>query len=95
MHLLWFVFHPTCASVHEKHMRTPSSLLVFGPIAGIMCVWKAVIFQTGVFSTVPCVANICILYKRVVDCAGCLYAARPLDFYSLSVHCRRGLEVVL
>lgn len=29
--------HPTRASVHEEHMHTPFSLLVFGPIAGIMC----------------------------------------------------------
>lgn len=90
MHLLQLVFRPTRASVHEKHMRTPFSLLVFSPIPGIMCVENTVIFQTDVFSSVPCVANICILYKSVVDCADCLYAARPLDFYSLCVHCRHS-----
>lgn len=53
-----------------------------------MCVENAVIFQTDVFSSVPCASSICILYKCVADCAGCLYAVRPLDFYSLYMHCR-------
>lgn len=92
MHLLRVVFHPTRASVHEKHMYTPFSLLLFCPFPGGVCVCVCVenteIFQIRVFSRVPCDANICILYKCAVDCAGCMHAVRPLDFYSFGVLCR-------
>lgn len=50
-----------------------------------LCVENTAILQTNVFSSMPCVASICILYKCV---AGCLYAVRPHDFYSLCVYCR-------
>lgn len=86
MHVLWVVFFDPHVQAFMKSTCAHLFHYWFSvQFRDNVRLENAVIFQTDVFSSAPCSANICILCKYVVNCPGCLHAVRPLDFYSLCV----------